>query len=333
MVKFRNFVFIALILSAILVISQKNSLSFLKKSCLKDKVSERPFADDFVTYSMIRYFGVYTLFGVKPVTEIDAQYVPPIEEDRRKIYEELSNEEKQATPYDNFIVNSPWGVSTKTQWNAFKKELGKLSLKEHFFIENRYNYKDEGFTSILLVHEPSLIKVLERYHAQFEQETGGNFNAFDKVEELRSGGSKFWDKIFKDKNHYLMGIIFGFGERNSKCFQLEMNGNEAIKDQRMEHPSLDELRNLFKDDVSIEDMCLPTFVSYPVNGVDEIVENYKRERKEIINHLRGKDLTEEVMKLLENGVDSTDQYARKTFLPINPRLREAKKNPRVSPED
>lgn len=306
MVKVRKLVLIALILLTVLIISQKNNLFFLKGFYSKEKATEKVFVDDFVTYSMIRYFGVYTLFGVKPVTEIDAQYVPPAEEQRREIYQGLSQQERENTPYDSFIVNSSWGISTKTQWKAFKRKLKKLKLKEHFFLENRYNYEDDEFNSILFVHEPSLIRILERYRTQFERETGEKLNAVEKAKELKKGGSKFWDKIFKEKNHYLMGIIFGFGEKNSKYFQQEMDGDEMIRQQRVDHTSLDELRNLFKDDVSIVDMCLPSFVSYPVNGVDEVVETYDENKKIIIDYMKGKDLTQEVLRILDKGVDAIE---------------------------
>lgn len=304
--KVGKFVLIALILSVVLIISQKNNLVFWREFFSKEKDTEVTLVDDFVTYSMIRYFGIYTLFGIKPVTEVDAQYIPPTEEQRREIYEGLSSQEKEDTPYDSFIVSSPWGVSTKTQWKAFKRELRKLKLQEHFFLENRYNYEDDEFNSILFVHEPSLIRILERYHSQFAIGTGEDFNPIDKVRELKNGGSKFWDKIFKEKNHYLMGIVFGFGEKNSKYFQLETDGDEMIRQQRVDHTTLDEVRNLFKDDVSVIDMCLPSFVSYPINGVDEVVESYSKNKETIIDYMKDKDLTQEVLRILDRGVEAIE---------------------------
>jgi hypothetical protein len=297
MLKFRYLLFIAIILSMGLLISQKNNLLSLKRFFERGKNSEQCHIDDFVDYAMIRYFGIYTLFGFKPVTEINVQYEPPSEEYRKHLYENLSEDKKKEIPYTDFILNSPWGVSTKKQWKAFKNELKKYKLKDHFFVEYRYDYAEEEYTSILFVHQPSLMKLLDKYHAEFEKEAGEKFNSLKKVLELKRGGSKFWDKIFKDTNHYLMGLIFGYGEKNAKLFTAEERGEKILREKRVDHNSLEEIKKTFEDDVSIEDMCLPTFISY--DEKDVIIEEYKEKRDIIIKCLKGKKLTKEVFKILE----------------------------------
>ena len=98
-----------------------------------------------------------------------------------------------------------------------------------------------------------------------------------KISELKNGGSKFWDKIFKEDNHYLLGLVLGFGEINSKLFNEECNGNKKRVDQRVNHTSLEELKNILKDDLFIEDLCIPQFISYQAE--DELVNHYKKGRK------------------------------------------------------
>lgn len=307
MFRFKYLFFVTVILAMALIISQKKHFTIF----YSEKSLERSHIDDFVTYAMIRYFGIYTLFGEKPITEIDARYEPPTEEIRRELYEALPEKERAAISYNNFIINSPWGVSTKELWKAFKQELQKRELKEHFFVENQYNYEDSNYTSILFVHEPSLTKVLDLYHMQFETELGEPFNSYEKVLELKGGGSLFWDRIFREKNHYLMGIIFGFGERNSRCFQLEVEGDIEMKKIRKNPTNILEIKNSLKDEVSIEDLCLPSFVSYPEQGVDKTVEKFEVVRNEIKEQMKGKQLTEEVFRVLENGTAvESQQYSR-----------------------
>ena len=80
------------------------------------------------------------------------------------------------------------GCSSKKQWQAFKKEIKRRKLKEHFFVEYRYDYEEKGYTSILFVHQPSLLEVLNKYHSDFEREIGETFNSLEKVLELKKGG-------------------------------------------------------------------------------------------------------------------------------------------------
>lgn len=269
MLRLRNYIFIALMLSALLIISQKNHLPFLSFFSR----AERAHVDDFIDYSMIRSFGIYTLFGLKPVTEIDIGYSP----------------EKE-----NLKSKSPWGVATKTQWHAFKKEIEKLNLENYFFIE----CFDTSHNSVIFVHQPSLIEVLDHYHTQFEKGTGEKFNTLFKVNELKRGGSAFWDKIFKEKNHYLMGLVFGFGEENSRYFNEESNGNAKLHKKRVEHTSLMEMKKLLKDEISVEDLTLPYFISYQEN--DKILDNYRISRRKIMKLLTGKNLTKEVFSILSS---------------------------------
>ena len=278
--RFRHLIFFAVILGILLIFNQENNLNLLNKifRIRKTEIANRSLIDDFVSHSMIKYSGIYTLFGVKPITDIDVGY---------------------ATEEEDFTANSPWGVATKTQWKAFKKEIKKIKFKNHFFIEYCYSYDDKDYNSILFVHEPSLIKILEIYHNQFEQGLDEKFDSFNKIMELRNGSSRFWDKIFKSRNHYLMGLIFGYGEKNSKCFQMEKEGDKNIRLERVTYTSLAEIKNSFRDDVSIKDLCLPSFISY--DDKDDIVEAYKEKRKFIIEYMKGKNLTQEVIILLNNS--------------------------------
>ena len=70
-----------------------------------------------------------------------------------------------------------------------------------------------------------------------------------------------------------MGLVFGYGEVNAKKFESEEKKCETFVGQRVEHTSLEEIKNLFKDDVSIEDLCLLSFVSYQEE--DKVIKDYK----------------------------------------------------------
>lgn len=300
MKKIRLLLFCLFIVSTLFVISQKYNLPLASSSETKEKKYNRSLVDDFVDYSMIRYFGMYTLFGFKPITEMDARYEPPTEEQRQQLYENLDKETKAVIPYDDFILNSPWETSVKDQWRVFKQKIGKKKLKDHFFVEYRFDYKAEEFSTIFFVHRPSLLKVLEAYYFDFQKRTGKSFKPLDQIKALECGGSEFWDKIFKENDHYLMGLLFGYGKKNSETFEQEIYENNIHKKKRIEHTSLDEIKSVFKDIVTVDDLCLPQFVIYDEN--DDTINSYRSQREYIKKYLAGKKLSKEVFKILEKGV-------------------------------
>ena len=279
---------IALIsISLFVFLNQKNILTspnklFTKKTSYHDKL-----IDDFIMHAMIRNYSLYTLFGFKPITAI---HVPDVltEEERKRAYDNLPDWKKKEIPYNKFLVSQ---IDTKTQWIAFKKKIEQLNIKEYFFVEY-----DKEYDAVLFVHKPSLLYILIKYHDQFKKELNEEFDPLEKIEELKSGGSKFWDKIFKNKNHYLMGLIFGFGEKNSRFFQLEQDKTISIK--RVNHVPIKEIKTLMKDKLCIENLCLPMFISYLLE--DEMLEDYRKKRETIIKYMKGKELTQEVFFLLES---------------------------------
>jgi|GEM_PF-1609916 len=246
---------------------------------------------DFISHAMIRNYCLYTLYGYKPITAINIQYGPVSEKKRKQAYEKLPKEKQNQLPYDKFVFPE---CSGRTQWSYLKEELKTKNLEEHFFIEYSFEHGKE-FDSVLFVHKPSLINILQQNYADFKRELSLEFDPLKKVEELERGCFEFWDKIFKEKHHYLMGIVFGFGDENARKFQLELDNKAVAK--RVKHVPDSEIRKLFKDKVTVQDLGIPQFISYDKD--DKVVANYREKRKLIVSRLKEKNLKKEVFSLLE----------------------------------
>ena len=290
-------------LSLFVFLNQKNIFAISNKLFKETTCYQDILVNDFIMHAMIRNYSLYTLFGFKPITAI---HVPDVltEEERKRAYDNLPDWKKKEIPYNKFLVSQ---IDTKTQWIAFKKKIEQLNIKEYFFVEY-----DKEYDAVLFVHKPSLLYILIKYHDQFKKELNEEFDPLEKIEELKSGGSKFWDKIFKNKNHYLMGLIFGFGEKNSRFFQLEQDKTISIK--RVNHVPIKEIKTLMKDKLCIENLCLPMFISYLLE--DEMLEDYRKKRETIIKYMKGKELTQEVFFLLESKkIDVSGDSKREKLIP------------------
>ncbi|MDX8430237.1 MAG: hypothetical protein SNF33_00270 (plasmid) [Candidatus Algichlamydia australiensis] len=264
-----------------------------------DQNQDLVLVDHFVTCTMSCYTGLYTLFGVKPVTEFCIEYelISEIEKDKSRKDIEVPSWKIHHKDSDY----KPWETSRREQWEAFKKKIDTFSLKEHFFVEYCFNDKYQIYNALLFVHEPSLIELLNHHYPLFEQRLGEKFDTIEKVQELKNGEFRFWDKIFKDKDHYLMGLLFGFGEENSKAFQLESEGDKEVAKRRRSHTPIAEARKSFENTLNLQDLRIPSFVSYSKQGEDKIVESYYKKRKSIQQYLEGKNLTKETLHILEFG--------------------------------
>lgn len=278
----------------------KNASLFYDKYIQVAKEQKPLLVDHFISHSMILESGVYTLFGKKPVTTIKIDSNPPSAEEFIKMHNSSPSEDNSTAYRELFTLDSQWSVALKTQWEAFKSVLNGFKLNAHFFLDHhQYKDPDDPSNSILFIHEPSLLKVLNDHYAAFKYGTKKDFDPSEKVKELKEGRpSEFWTTVFNESCPYLLGLIFGFGEANSRCFQQKIQGQldpNIIKAKSTAQRDM-------KDSFSIEDLFIPNFISYSTeNQQDPVLEAYKEHQKAIIKHLEGKSLREEVFKILKNG--------------------------------
>ncbi len=182
----------------------------------------------------------------------------------------------------------------KILWDTWLKTYGTISTPTYKVIA-----WERDFTVGLFIHVPYLIHTLKKYYREFSQITEIQFDVDTILNSIEDKNSVFWKKVFT--NHYLHGLLLGYGERNAYLFdwvKKETLPLEFVSILRF--PELSRLNNhakqVLKKKVSTEDLPIPYFVSFEIN--DEVVERYSKEREKIISFMKDKDLSSFVLKCL-----------------------------------
>ena len=141
---------------------------------------------------------------------------------------------------------------------------------------------------------------MKKYSNDFINLTGEQFDLTTILDSIDDECSPFWNKVFK--NHYLHGLLLGFGEKNSFLFdQTYKNDLLKLKDISIErfeglltcdkHSS-----EAMQPDVTIKNLVTPYFITFDIH--DDINHKYSEEKKRIIEFLENKDFTMFVLQCL-----------------------------------
>ncbi|MCB1110686.1 MAG: hypothetical protein KDK64_06850, partial [Chlamydiia bacterium] len=149
----------------------------------------------------------------------------------------------------------------------------------------------------VFVNVPNMIYILSLNHKLFEKETGVSFDPKFIVEEIGSNTSEFWNSVFE--NHYLLGILLGYGEKNSFIFNWKVEASMDFQELPFERKNEDCEKSgvvRYKRKVNTRDLPLPQFVYFGI--YDEEIEKYKRERDLIVIEFEGKKFKSKVLEYL-----------------------------------
>lgn len=237
--------------------------------------------DKFLTYVMIKNGAIYTLVGSKPMTTF--RICPDIDEqEKRAIYAAQSEQLKKHISFEKF---KPCREDCKQLWKDWKKVEKQYLGNQFLFLEF------EKWESGIFINIPSAILVFNKYYDEFVKITGQHFTPEQAVYQIGNNSDPFWSKVVK--NHYLMGILLGFGEKNSRCFQSE-------REKGIDFP----IRKVSEEEnlkiLSINEITLPVFTVYDLN--DDQVEKYRLEREKIINLYKNQDFKDFTLKILKQNM-------------------------------
>jgi len=234
---------------------------------------EKARVEKFLRHALIRECGFYTLLGTKPVTAIIL--VPMIDEDeKRELIKEESEEFQKNVSLKNY---RPSKEQAKKLWHDWEKVQSKYVSKQFFF---RF---DEGWGGGVFVNIPSVMFVMDKYRNEFSEVFGKDFDLHDAVHVIGNAEEPSWQKI--KNNHCLLGLLFGFGEVNSKLFAMEQDGQR----HPLRRPSLELVGIVARGAQTLEvnELDIPGFISYHL--YDPVEEHFKQERQKIIALYEGKD--------------------------------------------
>ncbi|MDN3507088.1 MAG: hypothetical protein P0S96_07660 [Simkaniaceae bacterium] len=146
----------------------------------------------------------------------------------------------------------------------------------------------------------SVTYILKKYYKEFEIVVGESFDPEKLVFQIGVGSDPVWKKV--KNNHFLLGLLFGFGEKNASYFDWEQKKKIKFPHRRSScfSPSGS---GLSIHELTIDDLDLPAFVTYQV--VDEQVERYRLERERCIELFKGEDFCELAISFLQGNPPPT----------------------------
>lgn len=258
----------------------------------------------FLTNVMIRENGIYTLLGSKPMTtfNIDSGALPYSKEDMLSLYENIISENptlKGNLSFSDYQKTVSEALEKKylkheELWHSWMKEYGTKRNKRFVFcsIKSPYGDRSEG----LFINIPVTTYILSKYQDLIQKRIGFSFDPYTVLNEVSSENSVFWEKIFKD--HVIMGILLGYGERNAFIWELEDNLNESLQCKPINATINDSeySKILVKEEVTIDDLLIPLFVSF--SQYDPEIERYQQERKFIMSKISKKRFCSQIIDLL-----------------------------------
>lgn len=237
----------------------------------------------FLKYMLIEEGGIYTLVGSKPMTAFSL--APVIDErEKRELYAAKDENFRKHISLEKF---QPTKEDARKLWNDWRKVEDKY-LGSPFLIR-----EDDQYGGIL-INILSVTYILDRYYEEFEKIIREPITAKTFVYRIGEKGDPAWEKI--KGNHYLMGLLFGFGEKNARCFSWEESEKKYFPLRRITSFSpVGTGKPVHK--LSIEDLDLPGFVSYQL--IDEQVERYRMEREKCIELFKDEDFCLLAMSILQ----------------------------------
>jgi hypothetical protein len=248
----------------------------------------------FLENVMIRSGGLYVLMGSKPMIDfpIDSGF-PETEAECTQQYERDLLSFEHSISYTKYLeaCKSCRHLHHRSLWNAWEKQMNNYLGPCYRFVAVNLKGRTTGF----FINIPSTLITLKTYYQEFAEVNGGSFSPEQVIDEIGNQDSLFWTKLFQSS--YTIGLLLGYGKRNSFLFHCEQNGEKFILPR-----FVDLERKLAADskrDVQVEDLPLPEFCTFCLG--DEVMENYKQQRQQIIREFRGKNFETETKHWLGIG--------------------------------
>jgi hypothetical protein len=233
-------------------------------------VEERHKIQSFLNRFLFVEGAVFSLFGEKPLSAM------LIFTGNEHILAGLSEEELETTV---FIDDS-----IREDWQAWKHFAHRVPSKNFVFAE-RPCLRDPYHVLYFLMNVERVKEILHRHHLAFQTKTGARFDSDKVVHEFGNPRSSFWSQVLAD--HYLTGLLFGYGEENITHFL------DRITDQEGDRQFSDE----FDASATPTKFPIPMFA---ISSEDKTAARYREQRKRIQSEYCGKDIVDVTIKRLAN---------------------------------
>lgn len=236
--------------------------------------------DKFFRELFLKGSMMYTLCGEKPMSGSTIS-IPDEKEwlSAAKPYlDSLTYQEKKETVQEmveycrQYDLHKNW-----EKWLEWKKQLSHPKV----LFRVRPTREPKQF-NIEMIHVQLVSSLLQKNKRIFMAELGMDFDPRAVALEFEDPESVFWNKVFD--NHFLLGILYGYGQENSQHFAQEEESG-PFSGIGVEPDG---------EGGSIEAIPLPTYRSY--RSQDPLVKRYHKKRRKIQKDLKGKDLLDAILK-------------------------------------
>ncbi len=242
---------------------------------------ERIWLKEFFRDLLFKNPGAYTLFGTKPISTSCVYHLT--EEDKKEMeehYKNLLQEENLKTRREKYDYDANY-----EKWQKIKD---RFSISQYLFGSFPLPF-DDKVEIVLFVNIEETLRTLLKYYDDFRLVLGHDFDPLNAVFEVEDKNSEFWKIVMQ--NHALQGILLGFGRDNAWFFEWKLSYEEEKGKMGEFFASLP---TKFAEDGDIENydprnFLLPIFAVYGLHPNEQIVEKYKKERKQIRSLYKGRD--------------------------------------------
>jgi hypothetical protein len=273
---------IFLVLFATFVVFSSFNNSDKKKPAYKLSTEEKAWMEPFFRGVMLQNQAIYTLCGSKPMTMIPVD----AEDDFQSNREPNSKKGKK----DRIVMED---CHLLQNWKNWEQAKSKFQFHRYAFFKKE-NPAEANSAMIYFADLTKIALVLQENYHTFKRETGLDFKPLDETLKIEQG-SEFWDQALD--NPLLLGILLGYGVKNSLCFQWKYGDLPEEHRQLVESLSFRFSDKPQSGKATFDKLCLPIFASFS-QGEDEVIEKYKREREMIKTRYEDKDFLTLTLQML-----------------------------------
>lgn len=259
---------------------QNDELGFLRE---QNNQWILPFVKDFFLQDAL----IYTLFGSKPMTLIQITNMSKEESLKswKMVLDDLDHKYKSLLLKKIDIECRSATVENFTKWIEFKKKYPNSV----FLFRTSPPTDDNKYIMVTIANVIQLAWIMQKNYDLFVRETGIKFDSVNEAKDFENKTSIFWEKVLS--NAYLLGILYGYGEKNAYFYSKEMHHSNF--------PSCLVHKPNEVSEFSLQSLNIPNFRSFELPFTeDPVVRHYLRERENIQNKLKDKDICLEVLKII-----------------------------------
>lgn len=222
----------------------------------------------FFEHLLLDNHGIYTLWGSKPMIRFEMCLYT--DEDLSKLQDEVEENENVET----IIIEN---YDFPENWKKWEKVRDRFEIGQ-FLLFKKDNPDDPNLPLIFFVNIFETACVIQENYMFFKKYFGEDFDSLEVVFELQDNFSKFWDVVFERSE--LVGLLYGFGLRNSLCFNWKYRENK-INIQKFSNSLSFKFSNKIKNygSATINTISLPVFPEFDPNS--SMIHKYKAEREKI----------------------------------------------------